>query len=83
MGVAKQSKDLDHILEACRRNGVRRISFDGYSIEFGNDNPVIMNPEPRSTQKFGVENGNPTEDDMLYWSTPDGIETQAVPPINK
>lgn len=77
MAVTKK-ESLRDVLQACRDHGVKKISFDGYAIEFESDQPVII---PKSSP-IGEAAGNPTEDELLYWSTPEGMQAQAVP-INK
>ena len=72
-------KSIEEIIILCRKHGVQAISMEGLAMEFG---PVPTEPTaPAEPERLGIEHGNPTEDDLLFYSSPDGApDRKAGPP---
>jgi hypothetical protein len=72
---------LEAVFSLARRFHVERLSLSGLECSFAKEpNPVILETEKRKV-KIGDEEQAPTEDQMLFWSSPLGAPAhEAEPP---
>lgn len=75
------AKELKKLADACRKAGIK--SFKGYGIEFTLSDAV---PAPRAYRKAApkkpvqasdkIETDEPSEEELLFWSSAQGIPVQ-------
>lgn len=64
---------------ACKEHGIRRLRVGEIEMEFGGGAPVI---DPKSVKQFQefMEQGMPTDGDVLGWSAPGGLDSPPPAP---
>lgn len=65
-------KEFESLLEVAKRNNVKRFNLGTLMVEFSDTNfesPIIQKPHEGIRQE-----GLPTEDDLLYWSSDSLLE---------
>lgn len=69
-------KELDDYAEIMKQQRIIRLKLEDAEIELS---PLAFMPAPE-TPKIGAAHGNPTDDELLMWSTADLPDIAAHPP---
>ena len=63
---------LNDLMKMGKHYGIKSLSLEGVTIEFAAQPPPSLDEIKPLTEKLGIIHGNPTEDEMLFYSSPDG-----------
>ena len=69
------------MIKLCKQHKIKSISLENLKIEFSEDTREYQ--QTNTQQQINLINSKdkvPTEDELLFWSSPEQIDVEAKPP---